>query len=81
MRSGIFYGGVALCNGLIEALKRRYAPHATVVATGGASPLVRAHSKIIDHIKPHLVLEGLYQLSLPNYSLTTAKGKVKRKRK
>ena len=66
IRSGILYGCAALCDGLVTQLKRRYAPRATVVATGGASPLIAKHASTIDHLKPHLVLDGLYQLSLPS---------------
>lgn len=64
IRSGILYGCVALCDGLVGQLKRRYAPKAVVVATGGASPLIARHTRTIDHLKPHLVLEGLYRLSI-----------------
>lgn len=64
IRSGLLYGCVALCDGLVTQLKRQYAPKAVVVATGGASALIGKHSQTIDHLKPHLVLEGLYHLSL-----------------
>lgn len=65
IRSGILYGCVALCDGLVTQLKRRYAPSAVVVATGGASALIAKHAKTIDHLEPHLVLEGLCRLSTP----------------
>ena len=64
IRSGVLYGCVALCDGLVAQLKRRYAPKAVVVATGGASPLIAKRARTIDHLKPHLVLEGLYRLSI-----------------
>ena len=64
IRSGILYGCAALCDGLVTQLRRRYAPRATVVATGGASPLILKHACTINHLKPNLVLDGLYQLSL-----------------
>lgn len=63
IRSGILFGCVALCDGLVTELKQRYAPRATVVATGGASALIARHAKTIDHLKPHLVLEGLLRLA------------------
>lgn len=63
IRSGILYGCAALCDGLVTQLKRRYAPKAVVVATGGASRLITKHARTIDHLKPHLVLEGLRLLS------------------
>ncbi|MBI4343035.1 MAG: type III pantothenate kinase [Candidatus Omnitrophica bacterium] len=63
IRSGLLYGCVALCDGLVTQLKRQYAPKATVVATGGSSALIAKHARTIDHLKPHLVLEGLLQLT------------------
>ena len=63
IRSGILYGGVALCDGLTTRLKRQYAPKAVVVATGGASPLIAKHARTIDHLRPNLVLDGLLLLA------------------
>jgi len=63
IRSGVLYGCVALCDGLVTQLKHRYAPKAVVVATGGASGLIAKHTTTIDHLKPSLVLEGLYGLA------------------
>ena len=62
IRSGIVYGCAALCDGLTARLKRRYAPKAVVVATGGAASLIARHARSIDRLRPHLVLEGLFQL-------------------
>ena len=64
IRSGLLHGCVALCDGLIDQLKRKYAPRALVVATGGAGALIAKYARTIDHLRPYLVLEGLYQLSL-----------------
>lgn len=64
IRSGILYGCAALCDGLITRLRQHYAPRAAVVATGGASSLLARHTRTIDHLRPHLVLEGLYKLSI-----------------
>ncbi|MBI2104644.1 MAG: type III pantothenate kinase [Candidatus Omnitrophica bacterium] len=63
IRSGVLYGCAALCDGLVGQLKRQYVPKATVVATGGASSLVAKHARSIDHLRPHLVLEGLHKLT------------------
>ncbi len=64
IRSGLLHGCVALTDGLITQLKRRYTPQAVVIGTGGASPLIAKHARTIDHLKPSLVLDGLYRLSL-----------------
>lgn len=63
IRSGLLYGCVALCDGLVAQLRRRYAPKALVIATGGQGSLIAKHSRAIDHIRPNLVLEGLYSLN------------------
>lgn len=63
IRSGLLYGCAALCDGLVTQLKRRYAPKAVVVATGGAGHLIARHARTIDHLRPNLVLEGLFRLS------------------
>jgi len=63
IRSGLLYGCAALCDGLVTQLKRSYAPKAVVVATGGASSLVTSYMQTIDHVTPHLVLDGLRHLS------------------
>jgi type III pantothenate kinase len=70
IRSGLLYGCAALCDGLISQLKRRYAPSAFVIATGGASPLVAKYAQRINQLKPHLVLEGLYALAASRRSRT-----------
>ena len=64
IRSGLIHGCAALCDGLIRDLKNRYASGATVVATGGASPLMVKYTKSLTHLKPHLILEGLCVLSI-----------------
>lgn len=63
IRSGIVYGCAALCDGLTEKLKRKYVPRAIVIATGGAAPIIARYAKSINHLRPNLVLDGLYQLS------------------
>ncbi len=63
IRSGLLFGCAALCDGLITQLRTKYVPQATVVATGGASPLLAKYATTIQHLKPHLVLEGLLALS------------------
>ena len=64
IRSGVLYGCVALCDGLVSRLKSRYAPGAVVIATGGASRFIAKHARTIDHLRPNLVLEGLNLLYL-----------------
>lgn len=63
IRSGLIHGCAALCDGLIQELKAQYAPQAAVIATGGASPLISRYAKSLTHIKPDLIIEGLFALS------------------
>ncbi len=62
IRSGILYGCVALCEGLISKLKSKYTHNAVVIATGGTGKLIASLTPAIDEVRPHLVLEGLYEL-------------------
>lgn len=63
IRAGLIYGCAALCDGIVTQLKARYAKDAAVVATGGASPFIARHARTLQHLRPHLVLEGLNALS------------------
>ena len=63
IRSGLLYGFAGLCDGLVSHLKRRHAPKATVIGTGGSCPRIAPYTRTIDHLRPALVLEGLKYLS------------------
>lgn len=58
MRSGIFHGFGALCDGLVAKLKAKYGPM-KVIATGGHAVLMAKFSKSIDIVNPNLTLQGL----------------------
>ena len=58
MRSGVFYGIGALCDGIISRLKKKLGPM-TVIATGGHAKVISGFSKSIRYIDPHLTLHGL----------------------
>lgn len=62
IRAGLIYGCAALCDGLVIGLKKRYAPGAVVIATGGASPLIAKYARTINHLRPHLILSGLSKI-------------------
>ena len=72
IRSGLIHGCAALCDGLIGQLKAQHAPKATVVATGGASPLITKYAASLQHLRPHLVLEGLAALASPGQPAQSA---------
>ena len=58
MKSGIFYGFGALCDGLVARLKMKYGPM-RVIATGGHARLMARFSRSIPKVDPNLTLQGL----------------------
>ncbi|MDD5073089.1 MAG: type III pantothenate kinase [Candidatus Omnitrophica bacterium] len=66
MKSGVFHGTGALCDGVIAKLKAKYEHIAPgrgspmkVIATGGHAALMAKYSTEIDKINPNLTLLGL----------------------
>lgn len=60
MQSGVFWGYVALVEGMVTRLKSALAvPDVEVIATGGLAVLFEQHTTVIDRIAAELTLEGL----------------------
>jgi len=60
MQSGIFWGYVALTEGLVARIRADMnEPDVKIIATGGLAPLFDQHTDVIDLIAPELTLEGL----------------------
>ena len=59
MQSGVFWGYVAMMEGLIARLRAEIGRPAQVVATGGLAILFDKHTEIFDHVDADLTLEGL----------------------
>ena len=59
MLTGIYWGYVAMLEGLVERLKREIGRPVTVVATGGLAMLFDEHSDIFDALEPDLTIQGL----------------------
>lgn len=60
MQSGIFWGYVALVEGLVKRIRESMTePDIKVIATGGLAVLFNEHTEIFDLIAPELTLEGL----------------------
>jgi type III pantothenate kinase len=60
MQSGIFWGYVALIEGLTRRIKGSLdADDAKVIGTGGLATLFNQHTDVIDLIAPELTLDGL----------------------
>lgn len=59
MLAGIFWGYVALMEGLVARMRREIGRPATVIATGGLATLFEAHTDLFDRVEPDLTIRGL----------------------
>jgi type III pantothenate kinase len=59
MQIGIYWGYVAMIEGLLARMKREISRPVKVIATGGLAPLFEAHQHLFDDIDPDLTLRGL----------------------
>ncbi len=62
MQSGVFWGYVALIEGLISRIKAEYKTPMTVVATGGVASLFEGTTAAIDHFDHDLTIRGLLEI-------------------
>jgi len=59
MRSGLFFGYLALVEGMIKRFKEELGKEAKVIATGGFAGMLQKKIKIFDAVNQNLTLEGL----------------------
>jgi type III pantothenate kinase len=59
MQIGIFWGYVAMIEGLVARLKQDIGRPAKVIATGGLATLFEPHTVVFDAIEPDLTIQGL----------------------
>jgi type III pantothenate kinase len=59
MLTGVYWGYVAMIEGLVARLKAEIGRPVTVIATGGLAPLFEAHGKLFDAVEPDLTIQGL----------------------
>ena len=59
MLSGIYWGYVAMMEGLVERMKSEIGRPVTIVATGGLATLFDRNTDIFDAIEPDLTIQGL----------------------
>jgi len=59
MLIGVFWGYVAMIEGLIARMRTEIGRPAKIVATGGLAILFDKHTAIFDHVDADLTLEGL----------------------
>nr|WP_047169661.1 type III pantothenate kinase [Sphingomonas sp. Y57] len=59
MLIGIYFGYIAMIEGLVARMKAEIGRPAAVVATGGLASLFERHVKLFDSIEPDLTIQGL----------------------
>ena len=59
MLVGIYWGYVAMLEGLVDRMKRELDQPVTVLATGGLATLFDKHTQLFDAIEPDLTIQGL----------------------
>lgn len=66
MQSGVFWGYVALIEGLVSRIKAEWGAPMTVIGTGGVASLFEGATTAIDHFDPDLTLRGLLEIRRRN---------------
>src|SRR3546814_10642203 len=62
MQIGIYWGYVAMIEGLVARLKAEVGRPAKVISTGGLAVLFEQHTPVFDAIEPDLTIQGLAML-------------------
>lgn len=68
MQSGVFWGYVAMIEGLVARIKVERDEEMTVISTGGLSALFRNATSVIDHVDQDITIRGLVELYRRNSS-------------
>jgi type III pantothenate kinase len=59
MQSGLFYGYVALVDGILTRMKAELGARTRVIGTGGQAPFISQETKLIETVDANLTLDGL----------------------
>ena len=62
MQSGVFWGYIALIEGLVARIKTEWGKPMTVVGTGGVASLFHGATEAIDHFDPDLTIRGMLEI-------------------
>jgi len=62
MQSGVFWGYIALIEGLVARIKAEWGKPMTVVGTGGVASLFHGATDSIDHFDPDLTIRGMLEI-------------------
>jgi len=75
MQSGVYWGYVALIEGLVARIKAEFGGPMKVIATGGLASLFTEGTLVIDRVEPDLTLEGLRLLAERNPAPSLPRGR------
>ncbi|CAN5192708.1 type III pantothenate kinase [soil metagenome] len=62
MQSGVFWGYIALIEGMVARMKAEWAAPLTVVGTGGVASMFEGSTTSIDRFDPDLTIRGLLEI-------------------
>jgi type III pantothenate kinase len=62
MQSGVFWGYIALIEGLVARIKAEWGKPMTVIGTGGVASLFHGATASIDHFDPDLTIRGMLEI-------------------
>jgi type III pantothenate kinase len=77
MQSGIYWGYVAMIEGLVARIQAEYGGKLRVIATGGLAPLLAEGTTVIERTDPDLTLDGLRMLADRNPAPTLARSRAR----
>jgi len=72
MQSGVFWGYVALIEGMVARMKAEWGKPMTVIGTGGVASLFEGATTAIDRFDPDLTIRGLLEIWRRNTHLKDA---------
>lgn len=70
MQSGVYWGYVAMVEGLVDRIRTEYGANLPVVATGGLAELFVGATDRINHVHDDLVMRGLLSIDARNSQAT-----------
>jgi type III pantothenate kinase len=59
MQSGLFYGYIALVDGILTRMKKELGANTRVIGTGGQAPFIAPETRLIEAVDANLTLDGL----------------------
>jgi type III pantothenate kinase len=68
----LYYGNIALVDGVLKRMVDELGANTRIVATGGLAPLISRGSQLIETVDPDITLEGLRIIHTRHVSKTQA---------